>query len=81
MPLVYCSKRAAEQAGRLLPRGTVLENAVAEAIMDGHVRGPYVLLKGGALLARVERQEGRLRPRPRSWLVIDVQPNGGRGGR
>lgn len=74
-PLVYATPKAARRAARLLP-GVVLERAVSAAIVQGDLcaghRGGVVFL--GPVVAQVERRPGRLRDRPRQWLVVDLEP-------
>lgn len=80
--LVYARPVARERALRLLPRGTVLEVAVSSWISAGGVRGtraanhvdePFeVVSPDGRYVAHVQRTEGRLRPKPRAWLVLDI---------
>ena len=79
-PLIYATGRAQTQAGSLLPPGKPLEVAVTEAIENGGIvvagrHGGRVI--GDSWVARFERRPGRLRPRPRSWVVLDVQPTDG----
>jgi hypothetical protein len=73
-PLVYASRPVAQNAGRLLG-GRVLEREVAEAILAGNVEagrdGGYVF--GDTWVARVARVPGRLRERPRAWLVVGIE--------
>jgi hypothetical protein len=73
-PLVYATKTAREQAARLLP-GQVLEQAVAREILAGHVIGPVKasLVFAGDGSWETRRTPGRLRPRPRPWLVLTVR--------
>jgi hypothetical protein len=77
-PLVYVSPRAARQAARLL-QGRILENAVQAAIVRGDVsagaRHGYVFLDEQNLVAKIERRPGRLRERPRSWVVTSLERN------
>lgn len=92
MPLVYLSDRAARRAARLLPTGVVLETEVSAAILRGDIcggaRGGYVFLDTPGLVCRYERKPGRLRERPRSWVIVDLkshdeehQPSQRRGAR
>ena len=75
-PLVYSTPKARERALKLLPRDAVLEVEVGKAIAAGDVNagqgGGFVF--GERWVARVARTNGRLRERPRSWLVVDVEP-------
>jgi hypothetical protein len=78
--LVYCDSRALNEAARLLPRETCLENAVTRWIRAGLVvgerrrGGPFVVRsEDGRLEATVTREPGRIRPRPRSWVVHSVR--------
>ncbi len=76
--LVYSSRRAREQAERLLPEGAVLENLVASAISDGRVstgsHAGFVFLDRHRVVARIERRAPRLRTRgPRAWVVTRVE--------
>jgi hypothetical protein len=80
--LVYATRTALEHATRLLPDGTVLEVEVARAITRGDVdasqKGGFVFLDEHGLVARCIREPGRLRPRPRSWTVVEVAKHRGR---
>lgn len=76
MPLVYCAPRAAKKASKLMP-DVVVENAVAAAILRGDLsagsRAGYVFLDDTGVVARIERHPGRLRERPKAWLIVDLQ--------
>lgn len=74
-PLVYASVAAVEQARRILPAGRCLEVEVAEAILAGSVIGGNASgrVLGDGWVAHVERTPGRLRPRPRAWLVVRLE--------
>ena len=78
-PLVYATVPAIQQAARLLPPGEVLERVVQEAVLEGALDagegGGLVFLEQHGLVAQVVRKPGRTRPRPRSWLVIDIRPD------
>jgi hypothetical protein len=77
-PLVYATRRAAKQARRLLPRDACLEREIERAILQGDVcagRAGYVFIDSRRVVAKVERHPGRLRDRPRAWLVVDVVPH------
>lgn len=73
-PLVYVSGSVTRHAERLLP-GRLLEREVADAIIAGDVKagqsGGYVF--GDTWVARVARVPGRLRERPRAWLVVGIE--------
>jgi hypothetical protein len=73
-PLLYVSRAVARHAGRLLP-GRMLEREVQEAILAGNVNagrhGGYVF--GDTWVARVARVPGRLREKPRAWLVVAIE--------
>lgn len=73
-PLVYATLAASEQARRLLP-GRVLEVEVADAILAGNVIGVNRSCRvlGDDWQAHVERVPGRLRPKPRAWLVLRLE--------
>lgn len=74
VPLVYSSEVARRQAFQVMP-GVVLERAVAREIVRGNVIGGNRTgrVLGEGWIAHVQRTEGRLRPRPRAWLVIRVE--------
>ena len=76
-PLVYATKRAQEDAKRLLP-GRCLENAVGAEIAAGNVTagstGGFVFASDKAWIARTRRVPARVAAR-RAWLVIDVRPH------
>jgi hypothetical protein len=78
-PLVYATEAALAAGRRLLPPGVVLEREVAHAIGRGDVdasqAGGFVFLDHLGVVARCTRLPGRLRPRPRSWTVVDVERN------
>ena len=79
-PLVYATRRALEDAARLLP-GAVLENAVEDAILRGDVsrgQGGGFVFGGKEWVARVRRVPARVAAR-HAWLVIEVQPHRERG--
>jgi hypothetical protein len=74
--LVYATLAVLRQAEQLLPAGSVLENLAKEAIERGHLHGldaGYVYLDEFALAVRFVRVPGRARPRPRAWLLLNVQ--------
>jgi hypothetical protein len=75
--LVYATPGALEQAQRLLPSGTVLENIAREAIERGDLYGGeyagWIFFDALGLAARFRRKPGYARPRPRAWLITDVQ--------
>jgi hypothetical protein len=75
-PLVYLTETAREQAAKLFP-GKVLEELVVAEILAGNVRGPIrasvVFAGDGTWEAETRRTPGRLRPRPRPWLVLTVR--------
>ena len=75
-PLVFGTQRAAKEAARLLPFGVLLENVVADEILAGNVRrsgDELLVFRPNAWRATVRREPGRLRPRPRTWIVIDIE--------
>ncbi len=81
-PLVMLTRRAREQAAELLP-GKVVERVVADAIVEqGSTEGrpawsgktPFKV-PGDGWCATVVRRPGKLRPRPRAWVVLDLQPS------
>ena len=76
-PLVYASTPALRDAQRLLGDHVVIENVVGDAISAGFAtfgRAGVVRDPAGAWLAHVKREPGRLRPRPRAWVVIAIEP-------
>lgn len=77
MSLVYSSQKARRDAARLLPPGAVLENEIERAILSGHVyaaqTGGYVFDPERRWVAHVTRRPGRLRERPRQWLVVALE--------
>jgi hypothetical protein len=79
---VLCgTRRAVEQAERLLPIGAVLENLVADAITRGDMRGGAsrdggecpVLLYEHRAEVRVRRTRSPLTGR-RCWIPVEVRP-------
>jgi hypothetical protein len=82
MPLVYATKRALAEAARLLPAGVCLENECEQLILDGHVisgqSGGLIFDRDKHWIARATRRPGRLRERPRAWLITQVDPYNGR---
>jgi hypothetical protein len=71
-PLVYATKKALADWSRLDPPPGLLEREVAGAIREGRLRFHPPMVLGDEWEARVERRPGRLRPKPRSWLVLSV---------
>jgi hypothetical protein len=80
LPLVLAAtRRALDDAARLLPPGVVLENAVTDAIARRHFHGVHrvgestdVFLHDLGVVATVRRT---LAPSGRkAWLPIDVRP-------
>jgi hypothetical protein len=74
VPLVYATPRAVADARRLLGDDVVLELEVERAIVAGRVGRDRVFGEAGAWVAHVHRGPGRVRPRPRAWHVIGVDP-------
>ena len=74
--LVYATDAARANAARLMP-GSVLEVEVARAIAAGDVdathTGGFAFLDRLGVVARCTRVAGRLRERPRAWLVVGVE--------
>ncbi len=85
-PLVYATRRALAEGHALLPRGALLEDAIAGAIQAGNVSRAdddcWYVFSPSVWRARVRREHGRLRPRPRTWTVLSVEnlENGRRNG-
>ena len=77
IPLVYATRRALAEADGLLPRGAILEDAIAGAIQAGNVSRAdddcWFVYRPSDWRARVRREPGRLRPRPRTWTVLSVE--------
>ncbi len=77
IPLVYATRRALAEADALLPRGALLEEAVAEQILRGNVSraddATWYVFEPSTWRARARREPGRLRARPRVWTVLHVQ--------
>ena len=77
IPLVYATRRALAEAYALLPRGALLEEAVAEQILRGNVSraddATWYVFEPSTWRARARREPGRLRARPRVWTVLHVQ--------
>ena len=77
IPLVYATRRALAEADALLPRGALLEEAVAEQILRGNVSraddATWYVFEPSSWRARARREPGRLRARPRVWTVLHVQ--------
>lgn len=75
-PLVFATKRAAEQAHWMLP-DRVLENVVVEAVMAGRVTGSrsrrLVCLDDRLTAVCLMDRTGRKRPR---WVVVEVRETG-----
>ena len=85
-PLVYSTARALAEADAVFPCGVVLEDAIAGAIQAGNVSRAdddcWFVYRPSVWRARVRREPGRLRPRPRTWTVLSVEnlENGRRNG-
>ncbi len=77
IPLVYATRRALAEADALLPRGALLEEAVAEQILRGNVSrtddATWYVFEPSTWRARARREPGRLRPRPRVWTVLSME--------
>ena len=76
-PLVYAGPRAIQDARTLLGPNVVLENEVAHAIEAGSVvygGAPKVFDPDGRWVAHVRRRPGHVRPRPRAWHVLAIEP-------
>jgi hypothetical protein len=73
-PLVYASRKARNQARHLLP-GQVVENVVAQRIVEGRVRFyPTPVVLGEGWQARVRRIPKKLqRGDGRAWLVTGLE--------
>jgi hypothetical protein len=71
-PLVYATRRALDQAARLLPAGTVLENEVTRAITEGCCTTGGVLL-AGEVFASATRHESPSGTGRKAWLVTGVR--------
>jgi hypothetical protein len=72
-PLVYLDCRARRQAERLLP-GRIAELEIQTAILDGRVRYGPLRVVGETWEVRVRRESGHLRPTPRAWRVLRINP-------
>ena len=77
IPLVYATRRALAEADALLPRGAILEEAVAEQILRGNVSraddATWYVFEPSTWRACARREPGRLRPRPRAWLILALE--------
>ncbi len=77
IPLVYATRRALAEADGLLPRGAILEDAIAGAIQAGNVSRAdddcWFVYNPSDWRARVRREPGRLRKRPRVWAVLSME--------
>lgn len=76
--LVYASGRARREALDLLPADLVLEREVEKAILRGDVcagRAGFVFVDEYRAVAKIKRLPGRLRDRPRQWLVVGLEKN------
>ena len=71
--LVYASRRARADAERLFPRGTCLERKVEREIVAGNVVGADRAVVGDGWIARTVRRPGKVRARPRAWLVLSIE--------
>lgn len=76
--LVYATRAALEDGRRLIP-GVCLENVVEAEIVAGNVtagaRRGFVFDREKRWVAEVERVPGRIRERPRAWLVTAIEPH------
>jgi hypothetical protein len=75
--LIFATRRATEQARRLLPASVVLETAVEQAIRDGQIRrGPRpsgrATAYGGDWKASLRRIPSPLTGR-KAWLIESVE--------
>ncbi|CAN5200138.1 hypothetical protein BH09ACT13_BH09ACT13_10390 [soil metagenome] len=80
MALVYASRAALRHAERLLPRAAILESVIEKEIERGNLhenangKPSLVFDSRRKWVAKVTQQNGRLRPEPKSWLVVSVEP-------
>jgi hypothetical protein len=76
-PLVYIAKGAMEDAARLLPGCP--ENTIAQAISAGAVRvgGGRAEIDGAGWGATAIRMPGRVRRKPRAWIVVSIEDRSG----
>ena len=77
IPLVYATRRALAEADAVFPCGVVLEDAIAGAIQAGNVSRAdddcWYVFEPSTWRACARREPGRLRPRPRAWLILALE--------
>jgi len=77
IPLVYATRRALAEADALLAPGVLLEDAIAGAIQAGNVSRAdddcWYVFEPSTWRACARREPGRLRPRPRAWLILALE--------
>jgi hypothetical protein len=77
LPLVYATKRATDDATKILaPGARCLENIVAAAILGGSLvwnrpRG-FALVHGDGWVATVRRCESRLGTGRKGWEIVEI---------